>query len=366
MDKALIGVLLPQTQAMRDMALVLALDAFRQASLGDGENVVEDYQAMLGMAKQAAEPPFLVCTQVGGWLNHIAFESLEELLASYPDLFNDRQLAELVQATEKVSLREQIRLDGERAGMKDLVQRVYTDDGDGDGRLTRKGLSLLHVHSALARDQHTSPSSALLRVIGPGVALTSGSRKRLELAIDNIMDEYEAKLDVPYHEWTEFPVISYETLMEKHAANDLAARTFLGMLLPSIDQVMVACERQEGQRAGVLLALAAWRFKIENDRFPNTAEELIPKFIESVPVDVLTGDPLKYRLTADGLPLIYSVGGDGDDDLGRPAIDPEGKPLEAHKHFHAEDSPPVADGDWVLWPSSINSETQEQAQLKSE
>lgn len=366
LDEALIGMLLPQVQHMREMARVLILDAFRQAEMGDAENVVEDFRAMLGMANQAAEPPILVCSLVGIAVQSMAFSSLEELINRYPDLLEDQHLADITQAIATVTPRGMIRLHGERAMQKDLVQRIYSDDGDGDGRLTNEGLAIFPNLSGLLHDGVGQVPPPLLNVVGPGLALTGGSRKQLEQAMDGIMDEFDAVVGVPYYQSLNIPRDSFESLVEKHLPNDLVGRSFLELLMPATEQIVIAGERGEGQRAGVLLALAAWRFKIENDRFPNTAEELIPKFIESVPVDVLTGDPLKYRLTADGLPLIYSVGGDGDDDLGRPAIDPEGKPLEADRHFHAEDSPPVADGDWVLWPSSINSETQEQSLLESE
>ena len=58
-------------------------------------------------------------------------------------------------------------------------------------------------------------------------------------------------------------------------------------------------------------ALAAERFRLRNKRWPDSLDELIgAKLLPAAPLDLFTGQPVRFRRTADGL-VIYSVGADG-------------------------------------------------------
>jgi hypothetical protein len=64
------------------------------------------------------------------------------------------------------------------------------------------------------------------------------------------------------------------------------------------------------------IAVAVERYRRSHaDGLPATLEALVPQYLESIPEDPLTGQPLRYRATADAY-TVYSVGPDGDDDGG--------------------------------------------------
>ncbi len=69
-----------------------------------------------------------------------------------------------------------------------------------------------------------------------------------------------------------------------------------------------------------IAALAAERFRIDQGRWPESLEELVPQYISAVPHDPFANGPLKLLELPDGL-FIYSVGYDGKDDGGK--IDPK-------------------------------------------
>jgi hypothetical protein len=52
---------------------------------------------------------------------------------------------------------------------------------------------------------------------------------------------------------------------------------------------------------------------------------LVPEFLAAVPMDLIDGQPLRYRLNADGSFVLYSVGENGKDDGGNPALEPNVK-----------------------------------------
>ena len=66
------------------------------------------------------------------------------------------------------------------------------------------------------------------------------------------------------------------------------------------------------------LACAMERFRHAKGAFPAELGKLVPEFIPAVPVDVYDGNPLRYRLNADGSYDLWSIGRDRKDDGGKP------------------------------------------------
>lgn len=62
-------------------------------------------------------------------------------------------------------------------------------------------------------------------------------------------------------------------------------------------------------------ASAVERFRGQNGRLPECLDELVPRFLDRIPDDPITGTPLQYRLQPVGY-VVYSVGQDGTDDGG--------------------------------------------------
>jgi hypothetical protein len=63
-------------------------------------------------------------------------------------------------------------------------------------------------------------------------------------------------------------------------------------------------------------ACALERYHLIHGEFPETLSSLAPQFIAQVPHDIISGQPLHYRRTADGNFLLYSVGWNEKDDGG--------------------------------------------------
>jgi len=111
--------------------------------------------------------------------------------------------------------------------------------------------------------------------------------------------------------------------------------TFSKMMLPNLLKLF---QKSAVAQAGVdqtVLACALERYRAANGRFPETLAAVAPQFIDKVPVDVCTGQPLKYRLEADGRFLLYSVGWNEKDDGGTVAME------------KGSQSPALTQGDWV-------------------
>ena len=65
------------------------------------------------------------------------------------------------------------------------------------------------------------------------------------------------------------------------------------------------------------IVCALERYRLAAGQYPATLETLSPQFIEKIPHDLIGGQPLIYRPTADGKFLLYSVGWNEKDDDGK-------------------------------------------------
>ena len=73
----------------------------------------------------------------------------------------------------------------------------------------------------------------------------------------------------------------------------------------------------EALRRIIITALALERHRGKYGSYPNSVSELTPEFLKTPLPDFMDGQPLRYRLGADGHFLLYSVGLDGMDNGGK-------------------------------------------------
>jgi hypothetical protein len=91
--------------------------------------------------------------------------------------------------------------------------------------------------------------------------------------------------------------------------------------LKSLGNVFNRVMKAEAAKQLTVAAIALKRFQLKHGNFPEKISELTPEFLASVPLDPVDGQPLRYRRNADGTYLLYSVGANGVDDGGNPALE---------------------------------------------
>ena len=72
----------------------------------------------------------------------------------------------------------------------------------------------------------------------------------------------------------------------------------------------------ETQRELVVTAIALERYRLRHGHPPIQLNALVPEFFHDIPRDYMDGQPLRYQLNADQMPVLYSIGADGNDDNG--------------------------------------------------
>jgi hypothetical protein len=113
--------------------------------------------------------------------------------------------------------------------------------------------------------------------------------------------------------------ITAALLKGKPAGKELGKKIgeiFVSLMFPAIDKVSFADDRMIQLNDNVLIAFALARYKLDNQRYPASLDDLAPKYLNTAPRDLFSGKPLIYKPTADGY-TFYSVGTNFKDDEGR-------------------------------------------------
>jgi hypothetical protein len=111
---------------------------------------------------------------------------------------------------------------------------------------------------------------------------------------------------------------------------------FAAMLFPGIDRPVARTARAQATVALADTACALERFRLETGRYPETLEALVPRYMGRLPLDPVSGEPLKYRVREDGRFVLHAVGLNRTDDGGIVPRDKKGRVQTDQK-----------DGDWV-------------------
>jgi hypothetical protein len=347
-DQPLHNVLVPHLNGLRQLANTLASDARAAREQRDGARLVRDLLAINGMGRQLAREPFLLSDLVAIGIRNAASEQTALAVAAAPDLFSDADLAALAHRLSDVRrVDELFDLSGERDAFADVVQRAYTDDGAGGGRMTPEGLRVIQYLGETSAWQGAR-RDALALAVGPSAVMLVASRAELTRTYDRMMDEAQARLAHPLRE---LPPDDMEAAMEamKDSAVERTRYAPILMLSPAVSRVHPQAERYLGRVEGALTGIALELHRRRHGRYPASLDELTPGLLPEVPADRITGDPVRYRLV-DGRPVVYSLGADRDDDGGRLPIGRGGEPDDwVAARWHV---PPAKakDGDWVLFP----------------
>ncbi len=84
-----------------------------------------------------------------------------------------------------------------------------------------------------------------------------------------------------------------------------------------MSEIIKGIGRHETMRRLALTACALERHRLAHGAYPDSLTTLVPAYLPAVPLDIIDGAPLRYRLNPDATFTLYSLALDGDDDNGR-------------------------------------------------
>jgi hypothetical protein len=351
-EQPLIAILLPHLSEVRELARLIDADARLAQQQKDSPRLVRDIHTMLGMSHQITGGT-LIESLVGVGISNLALQRIEAVLETSREQLSNGDLTELAHLLSGPTVTaDLVGMETERMLFADVLQRTYTDDGAGDGRLTPEGVRFLASVSTISSEggiEGYMPDGGVLEVsIGPAAMMVMASRREVQTAYDQFMDASEAQLRRPAREadWR-----TVNSLLEQWHASTLAKTRYLPLALmsPTMQRLSTRGERYLGRRDGVLIGIGLELYRRQHGAYPKTLAELSPAVLPQVPVDRITGGPLRYTVL-EGQPMIYSVGADRDDDGGRvPAFKGPGHEGDPYGAAEWNRSAKPLDGDWPLF-----------------
>ncbi len=91
---------------------------------------------------------------------------------------------------------------------------------------------------------------------------------------------------------------------------------FAKLLMPALSNAVRRSARAQNAVDAAGVACALERYRLASGTLPGSLGELVPRFLDKIPNDIIDGQPLRYRRDADGSYVLYSIGWNQKDDGG--------------------------------------------------
>jgi hypothetical protein len=307
--------------------------------------------SILGLSRQVGENAPLLCGLVSLSIYDSGLDEIELTLRQDPMLIENEDWIALAHRLSgpKVAA-DLITVDMERMSFEDRLQRSFTDDGSGNGRLTPEGVKYFAWVSPPGRK-----SAWMETAFEPVAGLVVTSRQRLATEYAHLADRAATNLRLPMRD-TDWRGVQDELNTSHTGVLDSVNRMAILGSTPAYWRAQETVERSLGRRDGLLAGIALEVFRREHGKYPENLSALVPQLLPEVSADRITGEPVRFRIV-NSRPLVYSVGADRKDDGGRPA---RAKNSQGAGRYLAEsqiaavwDATPdsTPDGDWVLYPT---------------
>jgi hypothetical protein len=350
---------LPKLGPVQGAARYLALDARVAAREGDGARATSDVLAIFDLARAVRRPTTLVEQLVSNAISVLAMSTSRRMVLEHSQAFSNEQLASLVEALALITP-ESLALDfrGEELVHRDFVQRMFSDDGTGDGRLVAGATEFARQLSPIEPLSVSRDEFSLARTADPIRALTSPSRRDVAQALVEAHAIASTLQLKPWWRWTEGDFENTATLGTFDELPEIAASVLTPTWPRNASMIQGVASLADAARA--LLGVELYRR--EHGRLPASIAEIAPYLRGRDLHDPFDGASLRYGVES-GVARLWSVGPDGIDDGGAPiefsewTVD-ERFPVNVHmlrtRSPKSQSSPPR--GDITLWRFPIESE----------
>lgn len=318
------NMLLPQFASLRQAVRIIASDMMMAVEKADGERATCDAEAIIALSIHAQEGRILIGDLVGMSIRSIVVNRILMALEWKPNTFTDSQLKRLQNALRSVPRAlERPDFTSERLMFEDIVQRVYTDDGHGDGRFAPqwKQLRLISALESVSAGNHGKKQGATTQFTLLASFLSQPFAFYAIAGRKEALDHYDASIkrlagqpNDSLNDAVTASTIAEEEFVESMTAH--GARFFLeGILMPALGKVVFNFQIDRANRDACVISIAAELYHRANGKWPASAKDLAPLCNGDAPRDSWNGKSILMETDANGFRM-WSVGRDGVDDRG--------------------------------------------------
>lgn len=298
--KFLVLALLGEAQSTRSIARFLEYDCWLALSQGDTERALRNIRGALAAGRCLGDDPFVVCQLIRMSCSNLAVEMLEKTLAQSATL-SPKMLRQILSdlQTEDAFPMARIILEGEMAAMLHLYTQLER------GEVTEKDW----IDSSLARKRYQWS-------LGPWM--------------DELLKRHAPRLtykDLPEHPYIEqTKVLEFfqdylrgvkkadtefyaDVLTWDRSKENLSFLKQFGEKSNYVTKVIQSHFTYAAKRRCMMIAVAMELHRLETGNWPASQEELVPKYLEKLPLDPFIGQKFLLKQEPDGW-IVYSVGKD--------------------------------------------------------
>jgi hypothetical protein len=281
-----VNAMVPSLNDSRNAANILSLDAREQIAHGHCRAAIDDAQAIFGLSRHVGERPFLIATLTAAGIDGMANETLKYALPAVKD-------------------RDELAgLHPERLTSLARLFRVGLWSEERFGISFYDGVLGLQIQNVAARDNHESTVPPF------GRGLQGMIFRVFLLDLDDYMN-FMAKLQNS----TLQPFYKVKGTLSDSSGTDAGVDLLTSIVAPAFNRVLEILARGEVNDACGQTAVAMTRYRLDHGTLPARLSELVPAYMDSIPIDPFDGKPLRLVIK-NGDWIIYSVGPDGVDDGG--------------------------------------------------
>ena len=312
----------------RQTARLLRADSFLAAEEGDFARVAENVVALCRLSALVSTNHDAFGILVGQAVHSVAVQVASSNVTQLPDYsLESVENALGVNISADPTLAANLLRDDAR----DVTQRIFSDKGDGTGGICADGISFLQAMSDNASQWTRSRWAMPLLRIKIDRASAERTNERMIAALD---------------EWARTPAWDRGLPTAIRAtANQLPQEMQIFAaacaVWESYTTFVTASDRASSLQIAAITAVKAERFKRTTGSYPQSLEAALAETSIPVPLDRMSGDPLRWRVAPTGI-VIYSVGPDLIDDGAASSMVPK---WSATSGFEAP-----RNSDDVLWP----------------
>lgn len=297
------SILLPHLACVKGITSVCELRAVAELETHRTSDAFADLQLAFRLSDSIRDEPILIDHLVRIATLNIAVQGIREGIARHA--WSDSQLLEFEQYLVKLNLLAEYEhaLRGERA-------------------LNLSSLDYIRRHGSaglLGRDENAS-----LPLVNSVNWLPSGwyyqnMRLTAEMYRDYILPAIDASNRVVS------PVLSSQMQANLDQLRISPYSLYAKMLISSLAGSATRPARGQTWVDEARVACALERYRLEHHTLPSNLAALTPQLLPTIPNDLFDGQPLRYKPSADGSYILYSIGWNGVDDGGVAGVRPGAK-----------------------------------------
>jgi hypothetical protein len=296
--KSFFSIMLNHVQQTRNVASLLRYDAYLLAHDGDIAGALHDVRALIHASRAIGDEPFVVSQLVRIHIDATAVATLQRVLGLGIAKDDDLKLVQALLLEEADTEFYLIGARGERALMDEFLASVY-----------HREVTWTEFRRELGNTGLQLPGGGgILTDLFFFQAYAAISTQRAEVLahMDNAVKA--AKLPEPDR------LAAFDELeLQLHKPRPMSLLRIFGPFNFRAGEMSL---RIKALLRSAAAGVAAERFRLVNDRWPASQNELVPLFLRAELKDPYDGKPLRFKRNNDGL-VIYTLGRNLVDDGGK-------------------------------------------------